>query len=147
MRIGIQLPGDIRSKGGRTGGENRALQGRTGNLRADGGRARPGDRPQQQASGSKQQDCAPQDAEPICARAYSRACSRPTAIYVQAFLRIHSDHTEFDRPNFDRPKSDRASLIAQSNSEQLSSDQFGEKIEMVHESVLSHGGEAVRSSR
>jgi hypothetical protein len=39
------------------------------------------------------------------------------------------------------------SLIVQSNSEQLSSDQFGEKIEMVHESVLSHGGEAARSSR
>jgi hypothetical protein len=38
-------------------------------------------------------------------------------------------------------------LIAQSNPEQLSSDQFGEKIEMVHESVLSHGGEAARSSR
>jgi len=38
-------------------------------------------------------------------------------------------------------------LIVQSNPEQLSSDQFGEKIEMVHESVLSHGGEAARSSR
>jgi hypothetical protein len=54
---------------------------------------------------------------------------------------------EFGRPKFDRPKSDRPSLIAQSNPEQLSSDQFGEKIEMVHESVLSHGGEAARSSR